>query len=156
MFLEELVRKRRVCFHDRFDAWEEAIAASCQPLLDDGSIEQAYVDSVIACVKKYGPYIVFTPNIAMPHSQEGAVGVNRTAVSFMHVKQKVRFEEGNPDKDAVLFFVLASADREEHMKNMEQLATMLLEPNLVERLMEAECEEDLLELCKCEEEKNDK
>ncbi len=69
------------------------MSASCQPLLDDGSIEQAYIDAVIGCVKKYGPYIVFAPNIAMPHSQEGAVGVNDTAVSFMKLEEPVHFEE---------------------------------------------------------------
>ena len=58
MFLRELVEKNRVCFHQSFSSWEEAVAASCQPLLDDGSIGPEYVDSVIACVKKYGPYIV--------------------------------------------------------------------------------------------------
>ena len=89
MLLRELVEKKRVCFHKGFDTWEEAVAASCQPLLDDGSIEQAYIDAVIGCVKKYGPYIVFAPNIAMPHSQEGAVGVNDTAVSYI-LKKVIR------------------------------------------------------------------
>lgn len=74
MFLKELAEKNRVCFHQKFSTWEEAVAASCQPLLEDGSIEKEYVESVIACVKKYGPYIVFAPKIAMPHSQEGASG----------------------------------------------------------------------------------
>ncbi len=146
MFLKELVKKNRVCFHDRFDTWEEAVAASCQPLLNDGSIEQAYVDSVITCVKKYGPYIVFTPNVAMPHSQEGAVGVNQTAVSFMKVREKVHFQKENPEKDAVLFFVLASKNHEEHMKNMEKLAEMLLTENIIEELIKVENKEDLMAL----------
>lgn len=126
MFLKELAEKNRVCFHQKFSTWEEAVAASCQPLLEDGSIEKEYVESVIACVKKYGPYIVFAPKIAMPHSQEGAVGVNRTAVSFMKVEEPVHFDENDPEKDAYLFFVLASADHSEHIDNMQKLAQMLL------------------------------
>ena len=146
MLLKELVEKKRVCFHKGFDTWEEAVAASCQPLLDDGSIEQAYIDAVIGCVKKYGPYIVFAPNIAMPHSQEGAVGVNDTAVSFMKLEEPVHFEEGNPDKDAKLFFVLASKDHEMHMKNMDKLANMLLTADIMDALMNVKNEEELLEL----------
>lgn len=148
MFLKELVEQNRVCFREGFDTWEEAVAASCEPLLKDGSIEQAYVDAVIGCVKKYGPYIVFAPDIAMPHSQEGAVGVNETAVCFMKVEKPVHFEEGNPDKDARLFFVLASKDHEMHMKNMEKLAKMLLTPNMTEALLQVKNEADLLELDK--------
>ena len=146
MFLRKLVENRRVCFHDHFDTWEEAVTASCQPLMDDGSIEQSYVDSVISCVKKYGPYIVFTPNVAMPHSQEGAVGVNKTAVSFMRLRNKVSFDPGNPEKDAAIFFVLASRNHDEHMENMENLAALLLEPGMIEKLMAAESEADLLRL----------
>lgn len=146
MFLKELVEKKRVCFHDKFDNWEEAIQASCEPLLREAVIEQAYVDSVIGCVKKYGPYIVFAPNIAMPHSQEGAVGVHETAISFMKVEKPVHFEENNPDKDAKLFFVLASVDHAKHMENMEKLATMLLQPGMIDALLEVKSEEGLLAL----------
>lgn len=146
MFLKELVDKNRVCFHQSFSNWEEAVAASCQPLLDDGSIGPEYVDSVIACVKKYGPYIVFTPKIAMPHSQEGAVGVNKTAISFMKVEEPVHFQEGDSEKDAYLFFVLASADHGEHIENMQKLAEMLLKPGVVDKLLEAKSAEDLLAL----------
>ncbi|HCT91114.1 MAG TPA: PTS sugar transporter subunit IIA [Lachnospiraceae bacterium] len=151
MFLKELADKKRICFHQSFATWEEAVTASCAPLLAEGVIEQAYIDSVIGCVKKYGPYIVFAPNIAMPHSQEGAVGVHETAVSFMKVEEPVHFEDGNPDKDARLFFVLASTDHKKHMENMEKLAGMLLKPGMVDELLKVTNEEELLALdARCE------
>lgn len=144
MLLKELVEKNRVCFHQRFATWQEAVAASCQPLLDDGSIEQTYVDAIIESVKKYGPYIVLAPNIALPHSQEGARGVNDTAVSFMKLEEAVHFEEGNPDKDAKLFFVLASQNHDIHLDNMQKLAKMLLAPEVMEELLNVKNVEDLL------------
>lgn len=146
MLLKELVEKKRVCFHKEFQGWEEAVQASCEPLIADGSVTQDYVDAVIGCVKKYGPYIVLTPHIAMPHSQEGAVGVNDTAVSFMKVEKAVHFEPGNPDKDAEVFFVLASEDHEKHLMNMEKLALMLLAPGMVDQLLAVRNEQDLLDL----------
>ncbi|PHV69657.1 PTS sugar transporter subunit IIA [Sporanaerobium hydrogeniformans] len=144
MLIKELIDLKRVKLCEGFDNWEDAIEASCEPLLEDGSIEKSYVEAVINCVKKYGPYIVFAPNIAMPHSQEGAVGVNDTAISFMKVEKAVSFEEGNPEKDAKLFFVLASKDHEVHMKNMEKLAQMLLTNGIMDELLEAKNIEDLL------------
>jgi len=144
MFLKELVDKKRVCFHESFATWEDAIRASCQPLLDDHTIEENYVQEIIDCVYKYGPYIVLAPNIAMPHSQEDVVGVNATAISFMKVEQPVSFEEGNPEKDARLFFTLASKDHNIHLENMSKLATLLSSDEIIDALLAAKNEEDLL------------
>jgi len=146
MLIKEFVDQKHYCFHQGFDSWEEAIAASCKPLVEDGSIENVYVDAVIECVKKYGPYIVLAPNIAMPHSQEGAVGVNATAISFMKTEEPVHFEEGNPEKDARLFFVLASVDHDVHLQNMEKLAMLLLNEELVDELLQAKTVDDLLRI----------
>lgn len=144
MLLKELVEKKRVCFHEKFATWEEAVTAACMPIIEDGSIEQEYIEAIIDCVKKYGPYIVLAPDIAMPHSQEGANGVNDTVLSFMKVEQPVHFQKGNPDKDARLFFVLASINNAHHMENMEKLATMLTSEEFVASLLKVKDEKGLL------------
>lgn len=148
MLLKELADKNRVCFHQGFDHWEDAIRAAAKPLLEDGAILPAYVDSIIENVHKFGPYIVLAPKIAMPHCQQNAVGVVHTAVSFMKLEEPVHFEEGNPDKDAYLFFVLASENPDLHMENMQELATVLLNPEIVDELMEVYNLDDLLKLDK--------
>lgn len=144
MFIGELVEQNRVSFHESFDSWEEAIKASCKPLIDDGTIEDAYVESVIASVKEHGPYIIIMPDVALPHAQENAVGVNDTAISFMKVEEPVRFEEGNPEKDARLFFTLASADHNVHLENMGKLAEILMNQPLVDELLQAKNVDDLI------------
>ena len=144
MFIGELVEQNRVSFHESFDSWEEAIKASCKPLIDDGTIEDAYVESVIASVKEHGPYIIIMPDVALPHAQENAVGVNDTAISFMKVEKPVRFEEGNPEKDARLFFTLASADHNVHLENMGKLAEILMNQPLVDELLQAKNVDDLI------------
>lgn len=146
MLLKDLVEKNRVAFQDSFPDWETAVAASCQTLIDDGSITGDYVEAVIRCVKKFGPYIVFAPKIAMPHSQEGAVGVNNTALSFMRVKNPVHFEQGNPEKDAYLFFTVAAKNHDEHLDNMQKLAELLFVEGMVDKLVAAENQEDLLRI----------
>ena len=70
--LREFVEKKHVKFADSAPDWREAIRMSCEVLEADGTIEENYKEDIIACVEKYGPYIVIAPNIAMPHSQEGA------------------------------------------------------------------------------------
>lgn len=146
MLIKELVEKNRVSFHESFPDWENAVVASCETLLADGSIEKSYVDSVVNCIKEYGPYIVLAPDIAMPHSQKGAVGVHDTAIAFMKVEQPVHFEEGNPEKDARLFFTLAAIDNDQHFANMQKLAELLFMDGFVQDMLQAKSTDDLLKI----------
>lgn len=148
--LQELIEKNRYSFHEGFDNWEEAVEASCKPLIEDGAIDHNYVDAIIANVKKYGPYIVIAPDICIPHAQEGVVGVNETAVCFMRSKNPVHFSD-DPDQDARLFFVLASTDNNVHLENLSKLVGLIEDEAIVEKLIEANGKEDLeaiLELLK--------
>lgn len=144
--LKTFVEKKHTCYHQSFPDWETAIQASCVPLLNDNTITQKYVDLVIKCVKDYGPYIVIAPNIAMPHSTEGAEGVNDTAISFMKVEEPVHFDLNDPEKDARLFFVLASVNHDKHLENMMALAEMLMNDDVVSALLDAKNDEDLLRI----------
>lgn len=140
--LKELIDKNRYSFHEGFENWEDAIMASCKPLINDGAIEEAYVDAIISNVKKYGPYIVIAPNICIPHAQEGVVGVNETAMCFMRTKNPVHFSD-DPEQDARLFFVLASTDNEVHLQNLSNMVGLIEDEAVVDKLLEAECKEDL-------------
>ncbi|AGX44803.1 PTS sugar transporter subunit IIA [Clostridium saccharobutylicum] len=140
--LQELIEKKRYSFHEGFNNWEEAVEASCKPLIEDGAIDHDYVDAIIANVKKYGPYIVIAPDICIPHAQEGVVGVNETAVCFMRSKNPVHFSD-DPDQDARLFFVLASTDNNVHLENLSKLVGLIEDESTVEKLIEANSVEDL-------------
>lgn len=144
--LKEIIERNHYTFQNSFDNWEDAIRGSYQPLLADHTVEDVYVEAVIECVKKYGPYIVIVPNIAMPHSTEGAVGCNGTAICFMKVEQEVDFDPEDPDKKARLFFSLAATDHDQHMNNIQQLMDTLMNEEIVEALLEAKTIEDLKEI----------
>lgn len=144
--LREFVENKHTVFADHFDSWEEAIKAACVPLLKDGSIEDTYVDSVIQCVKDYGPYIVIAPMIAMPHASTGAVGVHKNYIAFMKVENPVHFDPTNPEYDATLFFTLAAENHEKHLENMVKLSEMLMNDDLVKDLLTVKSDADLLAL----------
>ena len=118
------------------NTWQEAVKLSCQTLLEKEIINQKYVDEIIECVQKYGPYIVIVPGVAMPHSSEDSEGVFGTAISFTKMNDSVVFEEGNPEKNAQLFFTLAAKNSEEHVENISKLSEMLMTEGLIEALME--------------------
>ena len=110
--LREFVEMNHYLFAREAKDWEEAILMSCKSLEADGTVGSNYGQDIVECVRKYGPYIVIMPNVAMPHSQEGAVGVNKTAIGFMKLEKPVSFDPEDPEKDARLFFTLASCNPE--------------------------------------------
>ncbi|MEI5995037.1 PTS sugar transporter subunit IIA [Candidatus Enterococcus mansonii] len=118
--------------------WEDAVILSCQTLLEKEIITQQYVDEIVECVQKYGPYIVIVPGVAMPHSSEDSQGVLGTAISFTKMSQDVVFEEGNAEKNARLFFTLAAKNKEEHVENISKLSEMLMTEGLIEALLTVE------------------
>ena len=144
MLLKDIVEKKLTCYEEHFDDWRDAIRANAVPLKNEGYLEDSYVDAVIACVEKYGPYIVIIPNVAMPHSTEGAPGVLKTGIGFMHVNDPVHFDPEDPEKDARVLFMLSSNDSEAHLNNMMQLADLLSNDDLVNDLLTVQNDEDLL------------
>ncbi len=144
--LKQFVENGHTAFHKRFDSWEAAIQAGCEPLLKDKTITQEYVEAVINCVREFGPYIVIAPHIAIPHSTKGAKGVNDTKIAFMKVDEPVSFGGNDANYDARLFFTLAAVDSEKHLENMVKLTEILTNPDIVAELMEANSDDDLLEI----------
>lgn len=144
--LREFVEKKHCKFAEEAKNWQDAIRMSCETLEADGTVEANYKEDIIACVEKYGPYIVIMPNVALPHSQEGAVGVNKTAISFMKLNKPVSFDSEDPEKDARLFFTLASCNPEQHLNNMMKLSDLLMNDDVVAALLEANTEADLLDI----------
>lgn len=146
--LKEFVESHHYKFAKEASDWREAIRMSCESLEADGTVEGNYKEDIIACVEKYGPYIVIMPNVAMPHCQECAKGVHKTAIGFMKLDKAVSFEPGNPEKDAKLFFTLASCNPDQHLENMTKLSELLMNERVIEELLKAESPEDLLRIQK--------
>lgn len=146
--LREFVEQKHYKFAEAAKDWEDAVRMSCEVLEADGTVEANYKEDIIACIKKYGPYIIILPNVAMPHSQEGAQGVHKTAIAFMKLEKPVSFDPEDPEKDAQLFFTLASCDSEQHLANMGKLSEMLMNEEVITELEKAKTPEDLLEIQK--------
>lgn len=124
--------------------WQEAIRESCQNLLNKKLINQLYVDEIIECVKKHGPYIVIVPEVAMPHSSEESEGVFGTAISFTKMKNDIYFEDPEEEKKACLFFTLAAKNSEKHMENIQKLSELLMTDGLIEDLVATKSIDDYL------------
>ncbi|MDR1795191.1 MAG: PTS sugar transporter subunit IIA [Erysipelotrichaceae bacterium] len=138
MLLEEMIEQGLYQFIDyEVTDWQEAIRLSTIPLIKNGIVDEHFAQALIDAVLEYGPYIVLLPNFAMPHTSETTPGVNGSAISFMRLKSPVSFEPGNPEKDAQVFFTLASGDKDDHLKNMAGLFELLSQKSVLDKVMSA-------------------
>ncbi|MEG1481154.1 PTS sugar transporter subunit IIA [Clostridium sp.] len=142
--LKELIEKKRYSFHEGFDNWEDAVRAACAPLEEQNAIEKEYPYLIIESIKKYGPYIVIAPKIAIPHAQEGH-GVNETSMCFMKTNTPVKFSDDEAE-DAQLFFVLASTDNDIHLQNLANMVELISDEEVVEKLLKAQNIDDLKDI----------
>ena len=155
--LQTIVEKKHYRFIDGEGVtWQEAVRLSAESLVADGSVSEDYYKQIIECIEKYGPYVVFDHNVAMPHTTENAKGAYKTGIGFMVSKTMIDFgeDEDGEKKEANLFFTLSSANPDEHMNNIQQLTQIFMNEELLDALAEAETPEDILEAEKkypCEE-----
>lgn len=144
--LSEFINLGLVKYEKSFENWEDAVRASCQTLIETNRITKEYEDAIVENVKTHGPYIVIVEGIAMPHSTQGGVGVNDTAIAFMKVDEPVYFDAEDPSKNAQLFFTLAAVDSDKHLENMTKLMELLMNDEVVEELKHTHSIEDLKEV----------
>ncbi|MGP6378443.1 PTS sugar transporter subunit IIA [Yersinia bercovieri] len=122
--------------------WRDAIAISCHPLIDNGSIEARYVEAIYRSHEAIGPYYVVGPGIAMPHARPEE-GVNKLSLALTVITEGVTFnaQENDPVK---LLIVLAATDSTSHIEAISQLAQLFDNDNDVQALLNAKTQQDIL------------
>lgn len=139
--LSDMIEQYGVQIHQEKEKnWEDAIRVTARVLLDDGCINEHYIDTMVSLTKKYGPYFVISPQIAVAHAQpkDGAfkIGVSlsiyKNGLDIME-KEKVKF-----------LFVLATPNQNEHMHILQNIACLAEHPDAMDQMMEAVCKEDIL------------
>ena len=142
--LDQLVNKDRIQVVEKIDNWEDAITLASKPLLDDESINQKYIDSMIGAIKEHGPYIVLQDRFAMPHASNTG-GVNKLSVSILVTKEAVDLM----GKEVNIFFVLAPIDNTSHLKALVAMTELFSDKENIKKVINGD-EETILQLIKTE------
>lgn len=140
--MNNLIMENAIQINGDASSWEEAIKLAGNLLIDNGLAQGEYVDAMIDNVKKYGPYILVAPRIAMPHASQssGAIG---TGISFVKLSNPVVFANKEDSPVSVIIAVVA-ADSNKHMETFSKVASILMEQKNLEKLYEANSKEDVL------------
>ena len=73
-------------------------------LLDDGSCDKTYIDSMIKKIEEYGSYMVTNKKIAIPHSKNDN-NVFKTAMGLLTLENEVIFPEKSSCKNNISFYL---------------------------------------------------
>lgn len=131
-------------FEGKVSSWEEAIIKSSKPLLDEGFIEQSYVDAMIDSVKEYGPYIVIAPNIALPHARPEA-GSKKVGFSVLRLDEPVAFSDQD-DHRARLLIALSCVDSTTHLEILQSIVAILSDEEKHNAIFNAKTTEEILDI----------
>ena len=142
--LKELIADR-IQFIDKVNSWEEAIRLSSRELIEQEFMKESYLDAMIDNINEFGPYIILTDGVAMPHTrpENGAI---KTGFSFLKLEEGVVF----PDTDipVTLLFTLSAADADSHVEAIMQLADILGDEATLEQLNQVTNKEAFLNIIK--------
>lgn len=108
--LTDLLTEKYIKFDLEVSDRKQAIRKSAESLLEDGLIEENYVNAMIKNVEKFGSYIVISKGIALAHASSEC-GVNKTAMSLIKLKNPVKFYDR---EDPIDYFICMSSKNNEH------------------------------------------
>ncbi|QPA59997.1 PTS sugar transporter subunit IIA [Lysinibacillus sphaericus] len=142
--LTKLLTKDCIQIANVVPSWQEAIRLAATPLVRQNKIEQRYIEAMIQSIEQYGPYVVITPKVALPHARPSD-DVYALAVSLLCLQQPVFF---SPNQPVFLIFVLAAMDNTSHLQALADLTLVLQHPDQVDSLIACQHEEDISEKIK--------
>lgn len=102
---------------------EEAVRVAGNLLHENGYVTEKYVDSMIDVMKEFGPYIVITKGVALPHARpdEGAI---KSGYCIVRLENPIEF--GNIDNDPVSLLIgISATNSDEHLKNIQEVISIL-------------------------------
>ena len=122
--------------------WQSSIRIAGQCLLNNHSIEKKYIETIISQLQYYGPYMFLTEDVILAHAKPED-GVNCLDFSIAVFKKPVFFSEY---RKAKLVLMLAAEDQEKHLHILQDILTLLEQPETVDRMTACETEDELFAL----------
>lgn len=137
------LKTKNILLNQSFATKEEAIKAVGRLLVEEGAVEESYIDSMLEREQ-----IVTTHMgnfVAIPHgTDEGKEFVKATSISIAQVPEGVNFAPGeDEEKMAMMIFGIAGVGNE-HLDVLAKIAVFCSEVENVVRLTNADSAEEII------------
>ncbi|QGH36082.1 PTS sugar transporter [Gracilibacillus salitolerans] len=119
---ESYFTEDNVQFNVEVKDWKDAIYKSVALLRKNGYVTDKYATEVIKNVQQYGPYIVISPGIAIPHTrpENGAIEVG---VSLVTLKKPVYFKDSSSPVKVMISF--SATDNDQHLEIIKMIVKIV-------------------------------
>ncbi|ALA42384.1 BglG family transcription antiterminator [Paenibacillus sp. FSL M7-0802] len=142
--LHDLITPENITLLPSVSSWEEAIRLGALPLLLQGSIQPSYVEAMIQHYDVEDPYIIISPNVAIPHDSPES-GVNEVAMSLLRLEQGVEFARNRPIN---IVIIIAAVDKQQHLRALVQLMKLVESKDDCEAIIQAQSAMDIHSIIK--------
>ena len=138
----EILDASKIRIYEDGMKWTDAIYRAGEPLLQNGSIIEHYLDSIISQTMYYGPYMFITDDICLAHAKPED-GVNRIDVALSLFRQGIPFPGG---KTARAIIVLSAENNEKHLRVLNDLLTFAEDRENLQALIDAAGVQEVMDL----------
>ena len=138
----EILDASKIRIYEDGMKWTDAIYRAGEPLLQNGSIIEHYLDSIISQTMYYGPYMFITDDICLAHAKPED-GVNRIDVALSLFRQGIPFPGG---KTARAIIVLSAENNEKHLRVLNDLLTFAEDRENLQALIDAAGVREVMDL----------
>lgn len=125
--LKYLTSDNILIIEDEID-WQTAISLCGDMLVNNGYVNEHYVESMIAAFGNYGSYMVIDDGVAIPHAKNEN-NVFQTGIVLTICKHPVWF---NDEYQISSFFAFCSADHHEHLDALVAISNLIRETDYKE------------------------
>ena len=139
-----LFDERNTALQAAATSWEEAVRIGGELLIEQGCVEESYIDGMIQKVKKHRVDVVISKDLAIPHARYEC-GAFRMGYSFVTLNKPLSFAGSEEQVKALLCFSAMDLPQYWHMVS---LALDLIEYDLVYELADAQDIGEILSLLK--------
>lgn len=110
--------------------WEEAIRIAGKIMVENKICDVTYIENIIERVNEFGPYMVMSNKVALPHSKNSG-NVFKSKMVLINFKNDILFPEETPVKTMLTF---TSQDENEHLDALSNFLDLVNNYKFLEKL----------------------
>ncbi|HAH94450.1 PTS sugar transporter subunit IIA [Dielma fastidiosa] len=109
--------------------WRDAVRLCGELLVDQGKVNEAFIQTMIDVIETYGPYMILVEGVAFFHGKPGS-DVKEACLSLVTFKHKIVFDDfENQEIDCAFGF--GAVDSDSHMAMIMSLASLLQDTEFI-------------------------
>lgn len=136
---DDVLTKENIELGVELDSQDEAIRRAGELLVQNGHVEEKYIDSMFEREKSVSTYMGNA--VAIPHgTSDSKQWVEKSGLSILTVPEGVEYGDGN-----IAMLIIGIAGKgDEHLEILSSIAQVVSDEDNVAKIVQAESEEELL------------